>query len=77
MTKKQIKLAILNGKENEIREQLIIDLIRQKYSLNQELAIIRQRNTKENEFNEYNIYVEECKAAAKTLINEVKSVWLP
>ena len=72
MTKKEIKLAILNGKENEIYENLIIDLIRKKYSINQELAILRQRDTKPTEFNQYDVYVEECKATAKTLINEVK-----
>lgn len=72
MTKKEIKLAILNGKESVIYESLIINLIRQKYTIDQELAILRQRDTKPAEFNEYNIYVEQCKANAKALITEVK-----
>lgn len=72
MTKKEIKLAILNGKESVIYENLIINLIRQKYTIDQELAILRQRDTKPAEFNEYNIYVEQCKANAKALITEVK-----
>ena len=72
LTKKQIKLAILNGKEQLVYEELIIKLIRERYSLNQELAILRQRDTKPNEFSEYNSFVEECKAQAKTIINEVK-----
>ena len=40
-------------------------LIRLKYSLNDELAILRQRDTKPDEFKAYNDYVEECKAKAK------------
>ena len=39
--------------------------IRQKYSLNAELAILRQRYVKLQEFDEYNSYVEECKARAR------------
>lgn len=39
--------------------------IRQKYSLNAELAILRQRDTKPTEFSVYNAYAEECKAKAK------------
>lgn len=39
--------------------------IRQKYSLNAELAILRQRYVKLQEFDEYNSYVEECKEKAK------------
>lgn len=43
----------------------IESLIRERYSLNDELAILRQRDTKPEEFEEYNAYVEECKATAK------------
>ena len=42
-------------------------LIRLKYSLSDELAILRQRDTKPDEFKAYNDYVEECKAKAKEL----------
>ena len=43
----------------------VVELIRQRYSINDELAILRQRDEKPTEFNEYNAYVEECKAEAK------------
>ena len=46
-------------------EELVVEKIRAKYSLNQELAILRQRDSKIEEFNEYNTYVEACKAEAK------------
>lgn len=43
----------------------IIDLIREKYSTDDEIAILRQRDSKPEEFNTYNSFVEECKATAR------------
>lgn len=39
--------------------------IRQKYSINDELAILRQRDNKPEEYAEYNAYCEACKAEAR------------
>lgn len=50
---------------NEEYENKIVALIRQKYNVNQELAILRQRDTKPLEFEEYNAYVEQCKEQVK------------
>lgn len=46
-------------------EERVEQLIRERYSLNQELAIQRQRDTKVDEFNAYYEYCEECKTKAK------------
>ena len=46
-------------------EERVEQLIRECYSLNQELAIQRQRDTKVDEFNAYYEYCEECKQKAK------------
>lgn len=46
-------------------EKMIEKKIRAKYSINAELAILRQRDTKSMEFYEYNTYVEKCKAEVK------------
>jgi hypothetical protein len=43
----------------------IVKKIRRRYNLNQELAILRQRDTKPQEYAEYYEYVESCKAEAK------------
>lgn len=48
--------------------ELVENLIRQRYSLSEELAILRQRYTKLEEFDEYNAYAEQCKAKAKSLL---------
>ena len=51
--------------DNVEYENKIVTLIRKKYNVNQELAILRQRDTKPEEFAEYNEYVEQCKAKVK------------
>ena len=51
--------------DNDEYENKIVALIRQKYNVNQELAILRQRDTKPEEFAEYNKYVEQCKEQVK------------
>lgn len=49
--------------------QLVENKIRTKYSVSAELAILRQRNSKPEEFAEYNAFCESCKAEAKTELN--------
>lgn len=44
-------------------------MIRQRYSLSEELAILRQRDTKPGEFAVYNEYAEECKSKVKAMMN--------
>lgn len=39
--------------------------IRKRYSVSQEFAILRQREEKTNEYNEYYTYCENCKAYVK------------
>lgn len=49
-------------------EAEIIRRIRKRYTVNQEFAILRQRDTKPEEWEAYNAYCEECKAEAKKKI---------
>lgn len=43
----------------------LVALIRNKYDADDETAILRQRDTKPEEFDEYNAFVEECKETAR------------
>ena len=54
--------------DNRTRNQKISALIREKYSIDEELAIQRQRDTKPEEFQEYFNYCEECKAKVKKML---------
>ena len=51
--------------DNDEYENKVVALIRQKYNVNQELAILRQRDTKPQEYQEYYDYVEQCKKQVK------------
>lgn len=57
-------------------EQRVVELIRLRYSVDDELAILRQRDTKTEEFEEYNAYCENCKTIARVEfgLQEVKVV---
>ena len=46
-------------------DEKVVSLIREKYSLDEELAIQRQRDTKPEEFLAYFNYCEECKTQVK------------
>lgn len=47
---------------------LVEKKIRLRYSLSSELAILRQRDSKPEEFAAYNEYVEQCKAEVKEML---------
>lgn len=52
-------------------EDLVVKLIREKYTLNEELAILRKSHINTtDEYYIYNAYVEECKVRAKEFIAE-------
>lgn len=70
--------ALINGKYIETNEEqidipeikipydeMVVSLIRERYSLDEELAIQRQRDTKPDEFSQYFAYCEECKEKAR------------
>ncbi len=63
-------LDIAKAKYQEELQQkyksLVVDYIRQRYSIDDEFAIQRKRETEVEVFNDYNQYVEECKAKVKS-----------
>ena len=46
-------------------EEKVEQLIREKYSVSDELAILRQRDSKVEEFSKYYEFCEECKVKAR------------
>jgi hypothetical protein len=60
----------IEKKKEEQYPVLVEQYIRERYSLSAELAILRQRDSKPEEFNEYNNYAENCKLKAKAKIEE-------
>ena len=54
-------------KDTRSYSEKVVSLIREKYSLDEELALERQRDTKPEEFSEYYAYCEACKQKAKQI----------
>lgn len=50
------------------RGPLVDAMIRQRYSVSDEFAILRQRDSKPEEFAEYNAFAESCKAWASEVL---------
>ena len=65
MTDRQRRLMQRNDVLDKEYGQAVNRLIRERYTVSDELAILRQRDEKPAEFNEYNLYVEDCKRRAK------------
>ena len=49
---------------DELYKQRIVELVRERYDIDDELAILRQRESKPEQFAEYNEFVEQCKVEA-------------
>lgn len=66
LTKEAYEAEQNANKLNEEYSNLVEQKVRAKYSVSAELAILRQRDTKQEEFDAYNAYVEQCKQEAKS-----------
>ena len=66
-------LAERNGKLEYVKSLAIEERIREKYSISDELAILRQRDTKPEEFAEYNAFAEQAKAEVSAEIERQKN----
>ena len=56
---------------DELYKRRTIELVRAKYDADDEFAILRQKDTKPDQFAEYNEYVEDCKAQAHIYAEEM------
>ncbi len=70
----QIAFLIKTGRAEEAYKALVIEKIRTRYTLNDELAMLRQGDEKPEEYAEYNAYVERCKEEARAEINAEHTV---
>lgn len=64
MTEEEIKLLYVGLPQIPYKDR-VINRIRAVYSVDDELAILRQRDTKPEEYQEYNAFVERVKAEEK------------
>ena len=67
------KLVLKNISKDRLYPNLVSRLIRERYSIDDEMAILRQRNTKPEEYETYNAFCEDCKAKARKEIYSQES----
>ena len=63
----EAELLELENTEQPSFQERVVSRIRAVYSVDDELAILRQRDTKPEEFAEYNAFVEKVKAEERDL----------
>lgn len=68
MTKEQKLLIQKNGKEAAYYADLTCTLIRSRYSLSEELSLLRRRDEAPEAFADYTAFAEECKSRARAEI---------
>ena len=49
-------------------KERIVNRIRERYSINDEIAILRQKDMKPEEYQEYNAFVEQIKAEERDVV---------
>lgn len=59
------KLVLMNISKDKLYGARVSELIRERYSLDAELAILRQRDEKPDEYQAYFAFCEECKVRAR------------
>lgn len=59
------KLVLKNISKDRLYPNLVSRLIRERYSIDDEMAILRQRDEKPDEYQTYFAFCEECKAKAR------------
>ena len=65
MTKAEQTLSKRNGTSEEEYGALVTRKLRARYSLSDELATLRKRDTHPDDFDAYNAFAEACKASAR------------
>lgn len=65
VTAEQIEAEAKEREDRQAYEAEVDRLVRRRYTVAQELALLRQRDRKTQEFAEYDAYVESCKKQAK------------
>jgi hypothetical protein len=73
MDKKRYLIHKANGTLERFRGDEISRLIRKKYPLSAQIALLMDRDTKPEEFKEYQAYRQECKEKVDAEIEKIKA----
>ena len=69
MNAERIELAKKNGTLGKIKSRLVDEKIREKYSISEQIALLRQRDEKPDEYTAFYEYAEACKAEVQAYLD--------
>ena len=72
VTRRMIKLARKNGTYERLYSDVVHRFVRRRHSQGDVEAILRQRDSKPEEFERFNAYAEQCKAEAKAYLDRIE-----
>ena len=70
MKNTETRLIEKNGILDAMYGERVNALLRERYSLSEELSILRRRDSAPDEFSAYNAYAESCKARAREELSQ-------
>jgi hypothetical protein len=73
-TNKQIRLAYKNGVLETLKNNMIEAEIAKRYSVGNQIAILRQKDSKPEEYEEFNSFTENCKDTVKAYLAGILGV---
>ena len=69
----EIELAKKNGTAERLRSRLVEELIGQRYTVGQQIALLRQQVQKPDEYARFCAFAEDCKARVRALLGDPAS----
>ena len=70
VTLSEIELAKKNGTVERVKNRLIDEAISRRYPYSAQIAILRQKEEKPEEYAAFYAYAEECKARVRAFLND-------
>jgi hypothetical protein len=69
-TAHEIELSRKNGTLEQMKSRLVESMIATRYTVGQQIAILRQKAEKPDEYEAFFSFAEECKARARAMLEE-------
>lgn len=70
ITLHELELAKKNGTEERLKRRMVDERIGQRYPISEQIALLRQKEEKPEEYAAFYAYAEACKAEVKAILTD-------
>ena len=70
VTAHQIELSRKNGTLEHLQSRLVEEMIAERYTIGQQIAILRQKAEKPDEYEAFFAFAEDCKSRVRAMLEE-------